>query len=115
MQTTSFTFLIGRVGTDPVQKEVKEGKTVTTFTVATEDTWKDAKGEKQSRTEWHNIEMWGNENVVKYITKGANVSIKGSNRTDHWEKNAGGEVVKMQRTKIVVDEIGLLDSAKGKE
>ena len=109
MQTKNRVILVGRVGADPTTKEVSPGKNVTTFSLATEETWKDDKGEKKSVTEWSDIEMWNNPNVVPYIKKGAGLWIEGKLRTSEYEKSVEGEAVKMKRTKIVVDEIGLLD------
>ena len=113
MQTKSMTILIGRIGKDPESKELNEGKsTVTEFTLATEETWKDKKGEKQKRTEWHNIQLWGNKNLIKYLKKGAPICVQGKNKTESYEKTYGGQKVTHYITKVVADEITLLDSNK---
>jgi single-strand DNA-binding protein len=111
MQTLSKVILIGYIGTEPETKTIGNAK-VTSFSLATEESYKDKEGEKKSETEWHNIEFWGNEKLIPFLKKGAPVSIVGKNKTDKWEKEIGTEKVKFQKTKVVADEIGLLDSKK---
>jgi single-strand DNA-binding protein len=98
--------LIGNLGSDPEVKDIAGGKTVATFRLATNDTWKDAKGEKQERTEWHNIEVWAGQakTVGQYLTKGRQVLVLGSLRTDSWEKDGQ----KHSKTKIVASRIVFL-------
>jgi single-strand DNA-binding protein len=98
--------LIGNLGSDPEVKTVAGDKTVATFRLATNDTWKDAKGEKQERTEWHNIEVWGGQakTVGQYLTKGRQVLVLGALRTDAWEKDGQ----KHSKTKIVASRIVFL-------
>lgn len=110
MQTLSTTILIGRIGNDPETKAVGDKK-VTNFSLATEQTWKDDKGEKKSETEWHNIELWGHENLLPYLKKGNPIHITGHNKTTSYEKTIGTEKPKFYRTVVVASEIGLLDSA----
>lgn len=111
MQTLNKVILIGYIGTEPETKEVGQGK-VTSFTLATEESYKDKLGEKKSETEWHNVEFWGSEKLIPFLKKGTPISVVGKNKTDKWEKEIGGEKVKFQKTKVVADEIGLLDSKK---
>jgi single-strand DNA-binding protein len=109
MQTLNSTTLIGHIGADPETKSVG-GNQVTNFSLATEEFGKDEKGEKEKRTEWHQIELWGQENLVKYLKKGTALYVLGRNKTSHWEKEVGKEKVKMQRTVVVASQVGLLDS-----
>lgn len=71
--------LIGNVGRDAELKTFSNGQSMARFSLATTETWKDDKGEKQSRTEWHNISVWGKmaEPAAKYITKGKQIYVEG--------------------------------------
>ena len=93
--------LIGRLGKDPEIRSIPSGKSVTKFTLATDDRFTDKSGEKQERTEWHNIEAWDRlaEICGQYLRKGSLVYIEGSIRTESWDDKETG--VKKYRTKIV--------------
>lgn len=91
--------VIGNLGRDPETKYLPSGAAVTTFSIATSESWKDKQsGEKQERTEWHNIEAFGKlaEIAGEYLAKGSSVYIEGSLNTQNWEK----EGVKHYRTVI---------------
>jgi single-strand DNA-binding protein len=107
--------LIGNLGSDPEVKNTNGGKTVATFRLATNETWKDAAGKKQERTEWHNIEVWGAqaETVGKFLTKGRQCLVLGGLRTDQWEKDGQ----KHSKTKVVASRVVFLGgpSDKGEE
>jgi len=107
MQTFSRTTLIGYLGADPVTQEVG-GKKKTEFQVATNYLAKNDQGEKEQEAEWHNIELWGRENVLAYLKKGTPIWIEGYNKTSSWEKDG----IKRNKTVVVVEELGLLDSKK---
>jgi single-strand DNA-binding protein len=82
--------LIGRLGRDPEIRTTNGGKSVANFSIATDETYKDAQGEKQKKTEWHNIVVWGNsvENFIRpYIHMGDLVYIEGKLQTRSWEKD----------------------------
>lgn len=107
MQTLSRTTLIGYLGGDPETKEVG-GKKKSEFQVATNFLAKNDQGEKEQEAEWHNIELWGRENLLPFLKKGTPVWIEGYNKTSTWETNG----VKKNKTVVVVEELGLLDSKK---
>lgn len=71
--------LIGNLGRDPELKMTTGGQPVARFSIATTETWKDKAGEKQSKTEWHNIVVWGKQAEIaeKYLKKGKQVLIEG--------------------------------------
>jgi single-strand DNA-binding protein len=71
--------LIGNLGRDPELKATPSGQSVARFSVATTETWKNQSGEKQSKTEWHNIVVWGKQAEIaeKYLRKGKQVMIEG--------------------------------------
>ena len=71
--------LIGNLGRDPELKSTPSGQSVARFSVATTETWKNQAGEKQSKTEWHNIVVWGKQAEIaeKYLRKGKQVMVEG--------------------------------------
>lgn len=99
--------LIGRLGRDPELKFTPAGKAVTNFTMATSETWKDDSGERQERTEWHKIQMWGKlaETAAKYLSKGSQVYIEGKLQTREWTDKDGQ---KKYTTEIVASSLVML-------
>lgn len=87
-------FLIGRLGKDPEFKELNSGQVVCSLSLATGESWKDDKGEKQERTEWHRVIVWGAQAkaCAQYLKKGSQVSVEGKVETREWEnKRSGGK------------------------
>jgi len=81
--------IVGRLGQDPEMKAVGQGSTVTRLSVATSENWVDKNGQKQERTEWHRITVWGKlaELCGKYLAKGRMVYVEGKLQTRSWEDN----------------------------
>lgn len=100
--------LIGNVGKDPEVKHTKSGSSVAKISLATAESWKDASGNKQEKTEWHNVVFFGRlaEIVGSYLKKGSKVYIEGSIRTDKYEKDG----VTKYSTSIIGKEMRMLDS-----
>ena len=101
--------LIGNLGKTPELRNT--GKTaVANFSVATSETYKDAEGKQQKRTEWHNIATFGTlaETVAKYLKKGSKVFVEGSLRTRKWDKDG----VTHYSTEIIADEVKFLDAKR---
>lgn len=71
--------LIGNLGNAPEVKTTESGKKMVRFSVATNDVYKTADGEKKTETQWHNIIAWGNlaEIAEKYLTKGSEIALEG--------------------------------------
>ncbi|BDU78670.1 single-stranded DNA-binding protein [Mesoterricola sediminis] len=71
--------LIGNLGRDPELKMTPSGQALARFSVATTETWKNPQGEKQTKTEWHNVVVWGKQAEIaeKYLRKGKQVLIEG--------------------------------------
>ena len=92
--------LYGNVSADPEMRKTKNGTSVATFSLATNESWRDDKGEKHENTEWHNIVIFGKqaEFAEMIIQKGTAVLISGKIRTRSWEKDDG---TKAYRTEIV--------------
>jgi single-strand DNA-binding protein len=101
--------LVGRLGKDPEIKSTPGGQTVAKFTIATDEKFTDKSGEKQERTEWHNIVAWARlaEICGQYLRKGMLVYIEGSIRTDSWEDKESGQ--KRYRTEINAREMKMLE------
>lgn len=86
--------LIGRLGRDPELKYTASGSAYCRFSVATDDSWTDRNtGERQERTEWHNIIAWEKlaEICGQYLTKGRQVYIEGSIQSRQWEDQDGNK------------------------
>ena len=81
--------LVGRLGRDPEVKHLAGGKAVANFSIATDESFKDRDGERQKKTEWHNIVAWGAtaESAGKYLRKGSLVYVEGALNTRKWEKD----------------------------
>ena len=101
--------LVGRLGKDPEIRSTPGGNTVAKFTVATDEKFTDREGNKQERTEWHNIAAWGRLGEIcgQYLRKGKLVYIEGSLRTDSWDDKETGQ--KRYKTEIVAREMKMLD------
>ncbi|MBC7439524.1 single-stranded DNA-binding protein [Flavobacterium franklandianum] len=99
--------LIGNVGNDPEIKTFDGGKKLANLTIATNDSYKNDKGEKVEQTEWHKVVAWGKtaDLIEKYVTKGLQIGIEGKlTHRSYDDKN--GE--KRYITEIVVNELLLL-------
>src|SRR6266851_5738832 len=79
--------LVGRLGRDPETRYTGSGQAVANFSIATDESYKDKNGEKQKRTEWHRIILWGKQAEIaqKYLTKGALVFVEGRIQSREWE------------------------------
>jgi len=82
--------LIGRLGHDPEARITSAG-TVVNFSLATNETWLDNQGQKQTRTEWHRVIVWGKqaELCTEYLAKGRLVFVEGSLQTRKWQDQQG--------------------------
>ncbi|MDL1976016.1 MAG: single-stranded DNA-binding protein [Deltaproteobacteria bacterium] len=85
--------LMGYLGADPDTRYTRTGTAVTNFSLATTENWKDKQGEKQSRTEWHRIVVWGKlaELCQEYLTKGSPVYVEGRIQTNEWQDKEGND------------------------
>ena len=99
--------LIGHLGANPEIKNLEGGKTLARFSIATNDTYKNAKGEKVEDTQWHNVVTWGKtaEIAEKYLKKGSEVAVEGKLTSRTWEDKEGQ---KKYTTEVVVHEILML-------
>jgi single-strand DNA-binding protein len=99
--------LIGHLGKDPELKYTQAGTAVCSFSIATNESWKDQEGNVQERTEWHNIVAWRRlaEVCGEWLKKGKRVYIEGRMQTRSYEKDG----VKKYVMEIVADDMIMLD------
>jgi len=102
--------LVGRLGRDPETRYTSGGQAVANFTLATDETFKDRSGERQKRTEWHRVVLWGKlaEIAQQYLKKGMLVYVEGRIQTRQWEDKRDGQ--KRQTTEIVGTVMRMLTS-----
>ncbi|HLV96236.1 MAG TPA: single-stranded DNA-binding protein [Candidatus Acidoferrales bacterium] len=100
--------LVGRLGRDPETRYTSSGQAVCNFTMATDESFKSRSGEKQQRTEWHRIVMWGKlaEIAQQYLKKGQLVYIEGRLQTRQWDDKRDGS--KKTTTEIVANSMKML-------
>lgn len=100
--------LIGNLGKDPETKTLDEKLVITKFTMATTESYKDEKGEKQIVTEWHNIVLWNKqaELAAKYLKKGSKIYLEGKIKTRSYENKEGQ---KKNVTEVIADQFLMLD------
>ena len=99
---------IGNLGKDPEIRRTPGGTSVASFSIATTEKFSDRSGNRQEKTEWHNIVMWDKmaELAEKYLKKGSSVYIEGKLQTTSWEDKGGGG--KKYKTEIVANQIQFL-------
>jgi len=105
--------LVGTCGKDPETRYMPSGGAVTSISIATNEAWTDKKtGQKQERTEWHNITFFNRlgEIAGEYLKKGQQVYIEGSLRTEKWTDKSGNE---RYTTKIIANEMQMLGGRPG--
>ena len=85
--------LVGNLGRDPEIRYTPGGKAVARFPVATGEVWTDAEGNRQERTEWHNVVVWGKqaETCSQYLSKGRQVFVEGSIRSRAYDDRDGNK------------------------
>ena len=99
--------LIGNLGNDPEIINLESGKKLAKFTIATNENYKNASGEKVTDTQWHNIVAWGKtaDIIEKYITKGKEIAIEGKLTSRSYETKEGE---KRYITEVVCNELLML-------
>ncbi len=101
--------IIGRLTRDPELRTIPSGKSVASFSVATNRQWTDTNGQKQKQVEYHNIVAWGRlaETASQYLKKGSQIYVEGHIQTREWTAQDG---TKKNRTEIVCDNFIMLGS-----
>ncbi|OQW52848.1 MAG: single-stranded DNA-binding protein [Proteobacteria bacterium SG_bin7] len=102
--------IVGRLGANPEVRKVSSGQSVGHFNVATSENWVDQQGQKQERTEWHRIVVWGKLADIcgQHLSKGRQVYVEGRLTTRQWEDKQGQ---KRYTTEIVANTVQFLGSA----
>ena len=103
--------LIGNLGADPDMRYTPSGAAVCELRLATNEQWTDKNGQRQERTEWHRIVVWGKtaENCAQYLSKGRSVYLEGRIQTRGWEDKDGN---KRSTTEIVAQNV-ILTGGRG--
>jgi single-strand DNA-binding protein len=106
--------LIGNLGKDPELRYTSSGVAVASFTLATNESWKDPEGNVQERTQWHNVVAWRKlaEICGEYLKKGSKIYLEGKLQYRNYDDKNG---VKRYVTEIVIDEMLMLDSKPGSQ
>ena len=106
MGSVNSVFIVGHLGADPEVKHMQNNRAVCNLSVATSEQWKDKSGQKQEKTEWHRISVFGEqaESCGKYLAKGRLVAIQGKLQTRSYEKDGQ----KHYATDIIADRITFL-------
>jgi len=104
--------LIGRLGADPELRMTNSGQAVLKMRLATSETYLDRNRQRQERTEWHNVVVWGKraEALGKFLTKGSRLFIEGGLRTSSYEDRDGN---KRYRTEVVANNVILSGGGGG--
>jgi single-strand DNA-binding protein len=112
MASVNKVILVGNLGRDPEVRYMPSGDAMANLNLATTDTWKDKSGEKQEKTEWHRVVMFGKtaEIAGEYLKKGSQVYIEGRLQTRKWTDKEGQE---RYTTEIVADRMQMLGSRSG--
>ena len=102
--------LVGRLGADPEMKKTSTGQTVTRLNLATSENWINREGERQEKTEWHRVVIWGKlaETCAQHLSKGRQIYIEGRLQTRSWETEKGD---KRFSTEVVANQVLFLGSA----
>lgn len=99
--------LVGHLGADPEVRNTEGGRKVANLRLATNESYKNSRGELVERTEWHSLEVWGNQADIaeKYLHTGTLLYVEGKLRTDNWQDQEGKQ---RYSTKIRVDRFQIL-------
>ena len=105
-------WILGNLGKDPELRFTPSGHAVARFSVATSDQWTDKDGQKQERTEWHNVVVWGKsaEACGHHLAKGRQVLVEGSIRSRSYDDKEGQ---KRYITEIIAQRVHFLGGNKG--
>ena len=104
--------LLGHLGADPDMRYTPSGQGVCELRVATSESWNDKNGQRQERTEWHRVVVWGKRAEVcsKYLAKGRQVYIEGRIQTRTYDDKEG---VKRYITEVIASDVQFIGGGKG--
>ena len=112
MGSVNKVILVGNLGRDAELRYTPGGAAVATINMATTDVWNDKGGQRQEKTEWHRVVLWGKpaESLTEYLTKGRQIYVEGRLQTRQWDDKDGN---KRYTTEIRGDKIVLLGGGGG--
>jgi single-strand DNA-binding protein len=104
--------LVGHLGANPDMRYTPSGSGVCELRLATNETWTDKSGQRQERTEWHRVVVWGKtaEHCSRYLSKGRQIYLEGRLQTRSWEDKDGN---KRYTTEIVAETVQFLGGGRG--
>jgi single-strand DNA-binding protein len=112
MGSVNKVILVGNLGRDAEIRVTPGGASVATLNLATTEVWNDKQGQKQEKTEWHRIVLWGRqaESLQEYLVKGKQIYVEGRLQTRQWDDKDGN---KRYTTEIKADRVTLLGGGGG--
>ena len=112
MGSVNKVILVGNLGRDAELRFTAGGAAVSTLNMATTEVWNDKQGQRQEKTEWHRIVLWGKqaESLQEYLVKGKQLYVEGRLQTRQWDDKDGN---KRYTTEIKADRITLLGGGGG--
>lgn len=110
--TVNKVILVGRLGRDPEGRSTSGGSKVVRLSLATEEQWTDQRGERQKKTEWHRVSVFGKpaDNCERYLQKGSQVYVEGRIQTQEWQDKTGA---KRTSTEVIASNVKFLDRQGG--
>ncbi|MBK5296497.1 MAG: single-stranded DNA-binding protein [Vicinamibacteria bacterium] len=112
MGSVNKVILVGNLGRDAELRYTPGGAAVATLNMATTETWNDKEGQRQEKTEWHRVILWGKqaETLNQYLQKGKQIYVEGRLQTRQWDDKDGN---KRYTTEVRGDRVVLLSSGSG--
>lgn len=112
MGSVNKVILVGNLGRDAELRYTPGGAAVATLNMATTEVWNDKQGQRQEKTEWHRVVLWGKsaESLTEYLTKGKQIYVEGRLQTRQWDDKDGN---KRYTTEIRGDRVVLLGGGGG--
>ena len=112
MGSVNKVILVGNLGRDAELRYTPGGAAVATINMATTEVWNDKAGQRQEKTEWHRVVLWGKpaESLTEYLTKGKQIYVEGRLQTRQWDDKDGN---KRYTTEIRGDKVVLLGGGSG--
>jgi single-strand DNA-binding protein len=113
MGSVNKVILVGNLGRDAELRYTPGGAAVATLNMATTEVWNDKAGQRQEKTEWHRVVLWGKtaESLNEYLTKGKQIYVEGRLQTRQWDDKEG---IKRYTTEIRGDRVVLLGGGGGR-
>jgi single-strand DNA-binding protein len=113
MGSVNKVILVGNLGRDSELRYTPGGAAVATLNLATTEVWNDRNNQRQEKTEWHRVVLWGKqaESLQEYLTKGKQIYVEGRLQTRQWDDKDGN---KRYTTEIKADRITLLGGGGGR-